>query len=108
MASRHFSLEMTEVADVRDIWQAFELQNQIKLEVRLEVLTKLGVPDLLLTGIAHQNGSGIGDQPPLASVSVRCSAMNLKHLRDALTHVLYALDFKLALNEFEGTAPQKA
>ena len=99
---------MTEVADVRDIWQAFELQNQVKLEIRLEVQTKAGVPDLLLTALAHQNGVEIGEAPPLASVSVRCSGTNLKHLRDALTHVLYALDFQLALHEFEGTKPQKA
>lgn len=108
MASRHFSLEMTEVADVRDMLMAFEQHNSVKLELRVSVQSLNGRPDVVIAGIAHESAEAIGVAPPLASVSVRCSAMNLKHLAAALTHVMYALDFQLALNEFEATKPKKA
>jgi hypothetical protein len=108
LGSRHHSLQMTEVADVRDTWQAFELQNRVKLEIRTELVSRSGIPDLVLTAIAHEEGLEIGEAKVLASVSVRCSATNLRHWKDAHTHVLYALDFKLALNELEGVAVKKA
>lgn len=101
MGLRHHSLQMTEVADVRDMLEAFEEHNGVKLEMRLELVSKQNGPDIVIAGLAHQAGVPIGEAPPLASVSVTCSGMNLKHLAGALTHVMYALDFQLALNEMD-------
>lgn len=108
MGSRHHSLQMTEVADVRDTLQAFEENNNVKLEIRMSLSVLNGTPDVQITAIAHERGVEIGDRPPLASVSVKCSAMNLKHWKAVHTHVLYALDFQLALNEFESVPAKKA
>lgn len=101
MASRHSSLEMTEIADVRELMAAFEETNKVRVEVRWNIARRVRGSDLLVTMVAHQEGTEIGVVPPLASVSVKCSAMNLKTWNAVHTHCLYALDFQLALNEFE-------
>jgi len=108
LGSRHHSLEMTEVADVRDTLMAFEEHNNVQVELRMGLSVLNGVPDIEMTAIAHQRGVEIGDQPSLASVSVKCSVTNLKHWKDVHTHVLYALDFQLALNEYASAERKKA
>lgn len=99
---------MTEVADVVDTWQAFELHNKVALVMRMELEMSGKVPTLCILLEAHETKEKIGVVPLLASVSVRCSDMNLKHFKDALTHVLYALDFKLALSELDSANNKKA
>lgn len=102
MGSRHHSLQMTEVADVTDVLNGFEMHNNVRIEIRLNVLLTSKGPDLVMRAAAHDAGREIGDLPSLASVSVKCSAMNLRTMMGALTHLLYALDFQLALNEMGG------
>lgn len=108
MASRHHSLNMSEVTDVTDLLSAFEKHNQVQLEVRWSVLWKENVPDLAMTVLAHRKNSNIGEYPPLGSLSVICSSMNLKTVMGALTHAMYALDFQLALNEMQYEGVKKA
>jgi len=86
----------------------FEEHNSVRLEVRLSLESKNGIPDIVIAGLAHARDVEIGEVSPLASVSVRCSAMNLKHLSAALIHVMYTLDFQLALAEMAVGAPIKA
>jgi hypothetical protein len=97
---------MTEIADVRDLLVGFEEQNRIVLELRASLVWKDQGPDVLIFAACHRSQEAIGDQPPLASVNVRCSAMNLRTWNAALTHVLYALDFQLALNEMRSEEPK--
>lgn len=103
MASRHHSLQMTEVADVIDILIGFQAHNTVRLAVELTVATLGNVPSLQLVVTAYRP-VGIGVEPaPLACVECDTRTMNLRNLKDAVTHALYALDFRLALDEFGGT-----
>lgn len=79
---------------------AFEAMNRVKLEIRIGRVDDGPASDLALTALAHQEGTEIGDQAPLASASVRCSAMNLKTLDSAVLALMYRLDFQLAELEF--------
>lgn len=106
MAQRHYSLQMSEVADVRDILIAFEEQNRVKMLFTMALVWENGVPDVAVEMSAHNADVGIGEAPSLGSVRLKCSAMNLKHVSGVLIHALYALDFQLALNEL-GTADNK-
>lgn len=94
--------------DVIDLVEAFQVHNQVKLWFRFNVGVTAGVPDLYLTAEATEQDGTLGDRPTLASVSVRCSALNLRNWNAALTHAMYALDFQLALNELEKAEPKRA
>lgn len=99
---------MTELADVRDLIMAFEQHNTVALTFRFALEMTGKAPDVVVTAEAHQNRSAIGEAPALASVSVKCSVMNLKTWNAVLTHVMYALDFQLALNELASAEPKRA
>lgn len=85
---------------------AFETMNRCRLEVRISRVDVAERSDLVISLWAHPLGVGIGDQPPLASASVRCSALNLKTLDAAVLAALYRLDFQLASNEFASAEPK--
>ena len=101
MGSRHISLEMGDVADTTLLLAAFEQQNNVRLELRLSVEYRGVRPTLLIVALAHRWDVEIGEVPPLASASVKCSDMNLKALGAALTHAMYVLDSQLAEAEWE-------
>jgi len=108
LASRHHSLEMTELADLRDVLVAFEVQNNVTIHFRFGLMRVGKAPDISLTAEAFQRGVEVGDQASLASVNVVCSALNLKAWNAVLIHVLYALDFQLAVNEFDHASKKRA
>jgi len=108
LASRHFSLDMSDLGDVTDMLYAFEKHNNIKLELRMDLTTPQMPVSLRIAALAHTPGIEIGVAPPLASVSVTCSDFNVSSLGAALTHVMYALDFKLALNEMHCVEVKRA
>lgn len=101
LASRHFSLNMSEVGDVTDLLWGFEKHNQCSLQLRVETVVVKGKLDLLLTIAAWDVAKPRGEATLWACVSVQCSSMNLRTFRDAVTHVLYALDLKLVLREWD-------
>lgn len=107
MASRHLSLQMSELADVTDLLVGFQQHNNVRVKVDVEVEVGGKVPTLVITGKAIGLTPADGVLPLLASVSVICSDLNLKRWNAVLTHVIYALDFQLALAEFE-EAEQKS
>ena len=106
MASRHSSLQMGEIADITDMLAGFEEHNGCKvvLTVRVE---GTGDSRTLVLGVTawavSQKDTAV---PHLASVSVKCSALNLKHWNSAIIHALYALDFQLALLELGHAEPK--
>jgi len=108
LASRHFSLDMSDLGDTTDMLYAFEKHNSVKLELRLDLTTPCMPVSLRIAALAHEQGKEIGDQPPLASVNVICSDLNVTSLAAALIHVMYALDFKLALNEMHCVEVKRA
>jgi len=96
---------MSEVADVTELLIGFQQHNTVRLAIELTVATLGNVPSLQVVVTAYRP-VGIGVEPaPLACVECDTRTMNLKHLKDALTHALYALDFQLALDEFDATNP---
>jgi len=107
MASRHHSLEMTEIADVRDLLVGFEAQNSVCVGIRMSVYWTGAVPDVLIYAEVHKTREEVGEVPPLASVSVRCLDTGLRNLRDVVIHVLYALDMQLALGEYARIEPKE-
>jgi len=108
LARRHHSLDLSELADVTDLVGAFQDQNRVKVYFRFNV-GKIGVaPEVFLTAECWGVDQETTEVPPLASVSVKCSALNLRAWNAVLTHVLYALDFQLALNEFGSVETKRA
>ena len=108
MASRHFSLEMSEVGDVLDLLYHYEELNTVRLDVELKVQRFPRGPELVVAVAVWEAGVKPTDLPLLASVSVRCLATNLKGIRGAVTHALYLADSKLALLELERAESQRA
>lgn len=108
MASRHHSLDLSELADVTDLVAGFEEHNNVRLSIRFSRVSKQGVPGLMVVAEAWPPEDDLAEVKPLASVNVRCLALNLRTWNAVLTHVMYALDFQLALNEFESAATKKA
>lgn len=103
MASSRGSSNGADWKDVVGNLVAFEAINFVRLEIRMSTADDHGRADLAVTVLAHAADVPIGDQAPLASVSVKCSATNLRTLEGALIHALYALDSQLAHGEFAET-----
>ena len=99
MASKHHSLNLSEVSDMTALLHSFEEHNQIRVTLTVETLMRRTGPTLAIGAIAYNSGDDSPGAKPLAYVSVICSAINLRHWNAALTHVLYVLDAQLALNE---------
>lgn len=106
MAQSRISSNSADVVDVTMVMLAFEVMNSCRLEVRIGRVDDGAASDLMIAVLAHPKGVEIGDQPPLASVNVSCSALNLRTLDAAVLAALYRLDFQLASNEFESVAPK--
>lgn len=102
MGSKKFSQEGIMMVDVAMNMTAFEVMNDVKVELRLSTVARHGRSDIQLTGVAHSRAGEIGELPPLASVSVTCLATNLTSTDAALIHVLYLLDGQLAEREMLG------
>lgn len=78
---------------------AFEAMNKVRLEVRISRVDDGPASDLAVAVLAHSLEAEIGGLPPLASVSVRCSALNLRTVDAAILAAMYRLDFQLAEHE---------
>lgn len=101
MASRHHSLNLSEVGDVTDLLWGFETHNHCNVQLRVETVVERGKLDLVITAAAWDINQGRSEASLWACVSVKCSATNLRTFRDAVTHALYGLDLKLVLREFD-------
>lgn len=102
MAQSRGSSNSPDVIDVTMVMLAFEAMNKVRVELRIGRVDDGIASDLGITALAHSMEGEFGDLPPLASVNVKCSAMNLKTLDAAVLACLYRLDFQLASNEFIG------
>lgn len=108
MASKHYSLQMSELADVTDLLIGFENSNQVRTQWKFFLEWKNKVPTIVVEATAWGIKEEDSAAKPLGFVSVRCSDLNLRHWNAALTHVLYALDFQCALSELEKAEPKRA
>lgn len=82
--------------DTASALEAFEQQNNIRIVTTLRTAKHRGEADIWLEAKALSERSENGERTLLAFASVRCLAMNHKHLDTALLALLYALDFQLA------------
>ena len=84
---------------------AFEVINNVRLEIRMTTADHRGQADLAITVLAHDRKGEIGDLPPLGSASVTILGTRLRSLEGALIHALYVLDAQFAesaISELEG------
>jgi hypothetical protein len=107
LASSRDTRNSADVRDVISVMSAFQEQNQVRIEMRLELKTDVKGQDIVMYLAAHERGKEFGEAPSLASVSVTCLAMNKASMEACLIHALYVLDFQLALHEW-GSADKKS
>lgn len=92
---------------------AFEAINDLNVEVLLTRVDTGAVSDLLVTVRGWSRKVEEQAPEPLVSTKLKCSAMNLRTLENAVIAALYQLDFQLAEQEFarvskpECTAPRQ-
>ena len=108
MASRHHSLDYSEVKDVTQLVQDFEQHNAISVRVSFRVEMCGKAPGIVLIADAFDLPTATTGASLLASVSVRCLDTNLRHWVSAVTHLLFVLDAQLARNEMRGDAENRA
>lgn len=102
MAQSRISSNSVDWKDVAGNLVAFEAINGVRLEVRISTADHHGRADVAVAVIAHDARKEIGEVPPWASVSVRCSAIRLKTLEGVIIHALYLMDAQLASTELLG------
>jgi len=101
-------LDLSELADVTDMVAGFEEHNGCELVTVFTVQRSEKGRTIVLVMTAQERMPGGMVAKYLASVSVICSALNLRNWNSVLTHAMYALDFQLALLELGHAAPKKA
>lgn len=108
MASRHHSLDLSELADVTDMLAGFEEHNSCELVTTFTVQKAGKARTIVLTMMAFEQAKEGQEAKLLGSVKLICSAMNLKTWNSVLTRGMYTLDFQLALHELGHAEPKKA
>lgn len=99
LASRHHSLEMTDVEDVAELLSNFQEQTGVFVTVGLMVVGAGKVRTIALMGTAFE-GTQPGAEPvPLVSASATCLDIGAKSLGGALTQLVYMMDGALASRE---------
>ena len=101
MGSRHHSLDYSEVKDVTQIVQDFQEHNAVFVKVGFYVVIQAKSPRIVMTAEALTRKDAGAELVRSAYVEVDTYALNLRHWGAAVTHVLYALDAKLAWNEMQ-------
>lgn len=87
-----------------DLVEAFQRQNNVSLEVSMSSQQHKGRLDLCLTVKAWNTRKESGEVPHLDLGSVQIWFGDYKTLMGAFTRALYAMDFQLALREYENAA----
>lgn len=108
MASRHHSLDYSEVKDVTQLVQDFQEHNAVYVEIGFSVATPGNIPRIVMTAEARTPAIAGVEPALLAYVEVDTLRMNLKHWGAAVTHLLYVLDARLAMNEMQGSQENRA
>ena len=87
---------------------AFEEQNKCKITWSVSLAQHKGYLDLMWTVQATSASSREVEPYSLALASVSVWGGDYKTLMAVHTRLLYALDFQLALKEYDSAAPKKA
>jgi|SRR5215208_1641140 len=99
LAQSRGSLNSPDWQDISTIIRTFEGTEQVDITVELTHTMVMGASALLVAAKAYSNKKGEQAAQPLASASATCSATGLRTLEAAVIHVLYVLDFQIAVAE---------
>lgn len=83
-----------------DLVEGFERYNSVKIGFGVTLEGQGNTQALAISAVAFPRGVVTAEPVPLASVQLTTLPMNQKTLLGVLTHVLYALDFRIAASEF--------
>lgn len=108
MGSKQALSNGNELEELTDLLAAFEGQNSIKLLVTCSLGSRKGQADTVWVVSAVEGVEGVLVAPSSGFQSVKVWGGDFKTLMGLLTRLLYALDFQLALNEFERAPAKKA
>jgi len=108
LGSKHALSNGSEADEMTDLLVAFEQENKCKITLLISAQLKKGYMDLCWTAVALGMLTQEPDQPPSVLASVSVWAGDFKTLMALVSRLLYALDFQLALNEFDTVPTKKA
>jgi len=108
LGSKHALSNGNEPEEVTDLLSAFELQNKCKITLTVSVELHKGYLDSRWEAEAIGSQAGEPERGYLVLASVRVWGGDYKTLMGVVSRLLYALDFQLALNEFDSVSPKKA
>jgi hypothetical protein len=108
MGSKQALSNGNEPEEVTDLIAAFEQQNKCKIILTCLVELTKGYLDCRWTAEVVDSAEFRQEAEVSALRSVSVWAGDYKTLMGVVTRLLYALDFQLALNEFERTLPNNA
>jgi len=97
-----------EPEELTDLIAAFEAQNKCRITLSACLKLRKGYQDMEWTAECVNREQGLTAHLPLGFVSVSVWAGDFKTLMGLVTRLLYALDFQLALNEFDSAKAKKA
>lgn len=107
MASSRDSSNSPDWKDLASILHAFQNDNKITIELALVPTVTGTTEDLRLSLVWWPVGGARQEAKPSDYLSVTCLATNRRSLESALLALLYQLDFKLALAEFDGAVRKR-
>lgn len=108
MGSKQALSNGNEPEELTDLVAAFEAQNKCRITLSTCLKLRNGYLDMEWTAECVNREEGLSEASPLGFLSVSVWAGDFKTLMGLATRLLYALDFQLALNEFDGVKTQKA
>lgn len=108
MGSKQALSNGNEPEELTDLLAAFEAQNKCKLSITCCLKLHKGYLDTEWRVMAHEVSASPLEALNLGLANVAVWAGDYKTLTGLLTRLLYALDFQLALNEFERVPTKKA
>lgn len=102
MASRHHSLDLSEVKDIIQVLQDFEEHNGIAVTFSCGVLRTPKAPRLHACVDVWPKDPTTTGPARLTSARLTTSDISPKTMNGLVTHLLYIADGKLALREMRG------
>lgn|SRR5678815_5946086 len=108
LGSKHALSNGNETEELIDLVAAFEQHNNCKITLSCCLRLHSGYLDLEWEAKAEEARGFRPEVAPSVLASVKVWGGDYKTLMGLHSRLLYALDFQLALNEFEGVEKQKA
>jgi hypothetical protein len=93
--------------DLADILNAFQGENGLTVNIKLSPVVTGTTTDIRLEAVWWTLGQDYADRRHSDYLSVTCLATNRKSLEAAILALLYQLDFKLALSEYDAVIKKR-